>query len=243
MAAGFHHFAITRKYTLEFGVPKEQANILAHFASVYADGMKGKIRDLNISLGVIYYPHLKKEFEKYLFKFNDIDYDIENVTQDLDDKYQLWHCTRNKDSHVTLDERIKQTAEFGWSKVFNSINQSSFQNLDRKSQGIKDFGQGIHAFQDIFVHRGAVYNGDLFDEHSDSKDIIIGSSDKDQMQKMTKNVLFVSSLLTETFQASWINRKILLFGINKMNFEFLSTKIQLSLDNESKQIYIIKGNI
>src|SRR3989339_136707 len=243
MAAGFHHFAITRKYALGLGVPEEQANNLAHFASVYADGMKGKIRDLNIQIGGLYYKKLKTIIEKYLFKFNDIDYDIEALTQSTNDDYQLWHCTRSNNSKYTANERIKQTADFGWSKMFDSTNNGGLNNLDRKSKAIKDFGQGIHSFQDIFVHRGAKFNGDVFDEHDEVKDIIVGESDMKQIENMTKNVLFVSTLLTDEFQDNYINKRILLFGRNKTNFEFLSSKIQLSLENEEKQIYIIQGKI
>ena len=48
MAAGFHHFAITRKICKEFDQTDRQSNILGHYSSVYADGMKGKISEINI---------------------------------------------------------------------------------------------------------------------------------------------------------------------------------------------------
>ena len=208
MAAGFHHFAITRKICLEFGVSESQSNLLAHFASVYADGMKGKISEINCQFGSGYYQDLTSEFRKYLFKSNEIEYDIEHLTQSIDDKYQLWHCTRHKDSGRTSQERMNETAEFAWGKLFESSVGGKPGSFKSSSGYIRDFGQAIHAFQDIVIHRGARYNGDIIDEHSDTLDIFPGSTLTSKMQGMTRNALRVLKLLTDEDIDGLIGKRI-----------------------------------
>ena len=191
--------------------------------------------------GVAAYNHLKNDFEIYLRKLKGLEYDIEDLSQRLEDEYQLWHCTRNNNSESSNMDRIKETADFAWSKLFNSARNSKINDLAVNTNAIKDFGQAVHAFQDMYVHRGAIYDGSLFDDHSDTLDIFPGEKIRSKMERMTRNVLRVFTLLTEENLDDLINKQINLWGIESNLFDELNEKVVLKKHVKNDNVYSIVG--
>jgi hypothetical protein len=230
MAAGFYHFAITRNSLIDYGVSVEQANLIAHYASVYADGIKGKIGDVNIVAGEIAYPELIKEFNTYLRHLEGINYDIEDITQSIDDKYQLWHCTRNYNSGFTNSQRIIQTGDFAYQKLFDSA-FIDIEQLTINSKEIKMLGQSFHAFQDIIIHLGARYDGNIFDEHDEVKDIFPGKNNVEKMEYFTKNAIKVFLIATDAKERITSEKKINTLWMTQQQVTFLKTKANLDIRN------------
>ena len=78
--------------------------------------------------------------------------------------YNIWHSMRSPEEAeayergmpggISSEEAMLRGQEFGWSKIFTSATQGKLSDLKENSNGIQDFGQGVHALQDSYAHKG-----------------------------------------------------------------------------------------
>lgn len=236
MAAGFHYFFITRHSLIEYAY-HNMANILAHYSSVYSDGISGKIAYLNLEAGRAAYSDIANDMDVYLMKLSQVQYDIENVTQNLDEKYQIWHCCRNNHSTFSSSERVLQSGNFAWEKLFFSARLKKINDLRINTPEIKAIGQSLHAFQDIIVHRGARYNADIIDEHDELLDAVPGKDNILKMKYITKNAIRIYRLLSNDKPDELLNSEISVVWMNDDQVHTL--KESIGLTQKSNLIYRI----
>lgn len=144
------------------GIGGEQAEMIAHYASVYADN-PGKKH--------VYANNIVSRRSEYVSYRNDIDYTgtaNSQITEynGIGYNYNVWHSMRSDFekhtfefqligySHVSADFAMKRGLAFGWDKVFEAAKGGKLTELKKNSKEIQALGQGLHVLQDAYAHRG-----------------------------------------------------------------------------------------
>jgi len=128
---------------------------------------------------------------------------------------------------ISAEEATARGRRFGWGKIFESGNLNS---LTKNSKGIKAFGQGIHALQDAFAHKG---RSDVNAQHLLNDRI---GSTKDS-ENVSQTVVTVHNLLSENWTAldktgiSLTN----LEGISKRQFSQVLSQIAKYFTQKDKE--------
>lgn len=163
-------WTVTRHYNMTYnslsaaGIGKAQANLLAHYASVYADNPGS-----HINLNNLAHPTNPKFYSPA------IDYSGTSNSQVTNYRgkgynYNIWHSMRSKweeeNNTISAADATKRGMEFGWNKIFESAESGNLNELKAGSKGIKAWGQGVHALQDAYAHKGRsdVGVGHLFND-------------------------------------------------------------------------------
>ncbi|WP_346432367.1 RHS repeat-associated core domain-containing protein [Flavobacterium lipolyticum] len=151
-------WTVTRHYNLTYnslaaaGIGKVQANLLAHYVSVYADNPGSHINANNMA-----HPTNQKFYSPY------IDYSGTSNSQVTDYtgkgyNYNIWHSMRSEweedNNTISAHDATERGMEFGWDKIFQSAEEGQLKDLKANSKGIEAFGQGVHALQDAYAHKG-----------------------------------------------------------------------------------------
>lgn len=116
----------------------------------------------------------------------------------------IWHSMRSPEEAqagtISEHDAMERGMEFGWSQFFASAKEGKLSDLRKTSKGIRAFGQGIHALQDAYAHRGT----DM--DHHDWKNDVFPSaktgwtSDYQQAYGMTENAINVHNLMSGNFK-------------------------------------------
>lgn len=135
------HYRITLNAMIKMGYSKEDARRIAHMASIYADHPS-----LNI-LGTDNFFHATDHHYRY-----DIDYSLTAKSQD--ESNSRWHSMMSnaeQKNGKTHGQAMRRGLEFGWS------------NIMAQQKGLNEglLGQGLHALQDAYAHKGASTNEHL----------------------------------------------------------------------------------
>jgi RHS repeat-associated protein len=179
----FIHYMLTRYMLMKAGVPEVQANLIAHYGSVYVDN-PGGVRNSNewhihdkgdIIIGVnitksqennpIFKEIGGKLSEKHmLFALayrNDVNYSRTQNSQGESEESQKWHATRTYEEkdRVSAADAVNRSFANAWMLLFKSANQESIEKMQVNSAAMEDLGIALHTFQDIEAHRGAVFRG------------------------------------------------------------------------------------
>ncbi|CAM4085348.1 RHS repeat-associated core domain-containing protein [Flavobacterium branchiophilum] len=191
-------WTITRHYNLTYnslsaaGIGKEQADLLAHYASVYADNPGGVI-----TLNNIFHPT-----DENYYRYATIDYSGTKDSQITDwngkrYNHNIWHSMRSgweKDNDkISAHDATERGMEFGWGKVFESAKSGKLNDLIANSKGIQAFGQGVHALQDAYAH-----NGTTMEEHSAYNDRYGNTSGA---KRITDSAVTVHNILSGNWSA------------------------------------------
>ena len=219
-------WTVTRHYNMTYnslskaGYGKKQANIIAHYASVFADNPKNHIHLNNLV-------HLTS---KQMYYRKDIDYSPTTNSQNTNYEgygynYNIWHSMRSyweKDKGYTAEEAMRRGMLFGWQKIFDSAKKGKkLSELGINSKEIQDFGQGIHALQDAYAHYG---RHDVGADHI--KTDIFG--DTEQAEFITTSAINVHNLLTREYDK-------IITGFNgniKFSFEGMSSSMKTQIINK-----------
>jgi len=198
-----HHFYLTYWALGDYGITGYQAKILAHYASVYADHPSARVFHANNAI------HWQTWRMNY---YNTIDYSGTEHSQDPSwvpgsnsYNYNIWHSMRSNEESEALKEgkaggisshdATLRGQEFGWSKIFESAKLGKLSDLKKNTKGIQAFGQGLHALQDSYAHKGVDQ-----DEHSISNDMIPNNNqDYQDALEISKTALNVHNLLSCDF--------------------------------------------
>ena len=153
--------------------------------------------------------------------------------------YNIWHSMRSpqerEQNTITEEQAMQRGLEFGWSKVFESASYGKLSSLTKNTRGAESFGQGIHALQDAFAHRGTDH-----DNHSLVKDqfpslIKNGMQDFTKALAITKSAINVHHLMSGNFDML-AESKITIYtdGMNADQKKQLLEKVQEFLQNRNK---------
>lgn len=104
--------------------------------------------------------------------------------------------------------------EFGWSKTFESAKSGKLNDLKVNSKGIQAFGQGVHALQDAYAHKGTT-----MDEHSAYND---RRGDTSGAEAITNSAVTVHNILSGNWSA-FDNQDCIKFDTQGMTKDQVST--------------------
>jgi RHS repeat-associated protein len=173
------HRSMTLQALTVVGIGGEQAQLIAHYASVFADnpGQHGQLNNMAHPTDQITYR-------------DDIKYGKTANSQVTDytgtgENYNIWHSMRSpwemlmegKPGGITAEKAMLRGLEFGWNQIFRSAEKGKLTTMEKNSDAIEQFGQGLHALQDAGAHKGRHDVGfdhlrnDRFGDTSESSEI------------------------------------------------------------------------
>ncbi len=179
----FIHYMLTKYVLKQLGVSDVQATLIAHYASIYADnpGGVGSSNDAGATSKktmVILLTNYNgatsenpvfaemgnsklstEEAMAELHYLPGIDYSRTDRSQSEDASSQRFHATRTYKERniVSAAEAVNRSFSFAWDCIFSAAMSGGFEKMDINSNSIQDFTQGLHSFQDIEAHGGAVF--------------------------------------------------------------------------------------
>jgi len=156
------HNKMTLRALSNVGIGGEQAKLIAHYSSVYADNPGGLIHLNNLP---------QNSGADHLHYRKDINYSRTENSQKTDwspgkgYNYNIWHSMRStdeKEAHdkglswgISAADAMKRGLEFAWGMVFEAAGSGTKLNdLKANTEAIQDLGQGLHALQDAYAHKG-----------------------------------------------------------------------------------------
>jgi RHS repeat-associated protein len=180
------HYKITYGQLIKLGYSKEEADLIAHYASTYADHPTQNIIEIDIWLhtGMQPAPTMPTYYR------NGIDYS--KTAESQDEKNSRWHAMMsNKEAEdgMTEDDATLRGLQFGWDNIFASVSSTGTVSLGQ-------LGQGLHALQDAIAHRGVKTNDHLGWNWSSTKKLandMYGS--RWEAANLTKSALVVIDVL------------------------------------------------
>lgn len=129
------HYNITYKSLLKLGYSKSVAKSVAHYASVYADHPSQAVLNADNLL------HLTN-----LSYQDNINYSVTANSQA--ESNSMWHSMMSDEEAeggMTHGESMQRGLEFGWGNIFTQ----------KDGEDLGKLGQGLHALQDAYAHKGA----------------------------------------------------------------------------------------
>jgi RHS repeat-associated protein len=217
------HHRMTLDALSRVGIGGEQAQLIAHYSSVYADNPGG-----HLALNNLIYKHPANQH----YYIQGIDYSATKNSQVTrwypgdGENYNVWHSMRSfyemyankrggRAFGISAKDAMARGMKFGWDKIFESASSGvTLSEMQKNSEEIQAFGQGMHALQDAYAHQGRhdvgvshLYN----DIYGDTK----------QAEAISKSAVVVHKLLTNDFSGIKTNQiKIVTEG---MSTEQIST--------------------
>ena len=219
-------WTVTRHYNMTYnalsaaGIGKKQADLIAHYSAVYADNPGGHIRLNNLA-----HPTNQQHYR------DNIDYSgtANSQVTDYSGKgynYNIWHSMRSEwemeNETISASAAMDRGMEFGWSKIFESAESGTLNDLKENSKGIQAFGQGLHALQDAYAHKGRsdVGASHLYNDRY---------GDTSQAENISESAVTVHNLLSGNYDAFNGSNKIS-FSATGMTSEQLSQAMSAALD-------------
>ena len=221
-------WTVTRHYNMTYnalsaaGIGKKQADLLAHYSAVYADNPGSHIKANNIA-----HPTNQQHYR------DNIDYSGTSLSQETRwnpksawKNFNVWHSMRSpwedENNSISAAAATERGMQFGWSKVFESAESGSLNDLTANSSGIEAFGQGLHALQDAYAHKGRsdVGVGHLWNDRY---------GDTSQAENISESAVTVHNLLSGNYGAFKGSNKIS-FTATGMTSAQLSQAMQAVLD-------------
>jgi RHS repeat-associated protein len=221
-------WTVTRHYNMTYnalaaaGIGKEQADLLAHYSSVYADHPgphktaigyvdAGFLNDL-VHMWFNPYDRLANYRRGIDYSATRFSQETEWYSPELRQNFNIWHSMRSpseaKNNSISEHDAMMRGMQFGWSKVFESAEHGNLNSLVVNSEGAEAWGQGSHALQDAFAHKGTDT-----DNHSVRNDI---RGDTGEARGITDSAILVHNLLSKNYSAIEKTDKI---SINTMGMD------------------------
>lgn len=212
------HKTLTLQALSVAGIGGSQAKMIAEYSAVYADHPDPWPLVANNAL----HPSRPSYYS------SSVDYSFTNFSQETDYpnyhgyNFNVWHSMRSKQEKerfengtiggISAEGAMKRGMEFGWGEIFSAAKSGiKLGNLEKNSWQIQSLGQGLHALQDAYAHKGRHDVGpkhiyvDVFTSNKDAE--VISSSavavyalltkDYNSIEKMMKknqgNLSFIST--------------------------------------------------
>ena len=72
--------------------------------------------------------------------------------------YNIWHSMRSpwerENNSISEKGAMNRGMEWGWGQIFEASKGGKLNSLKEESSGVRQLGQGIHALQDAYAHKG-----------------------------------------------------------------------------------------
>jgi RHS repeat-associated protein len=225
------HNKMTLKALSNVGIGGEQAKLIAHYSSVYADNPGVHIHLNNI-------PQNREEDHVHYRK--DIDYSGTKNSQEtkyegVGYNYNIWHSMRsgwekeqqdNKlQGGISAEDAMQRGFQFGWDKIFEAAGSGvKLNDLQKNTSPIQSLGQGLHALQDAYAHKGRhdVGIGHIWNDFHGNTSNAYG---------ITSSAVNVYKLLTNDFSGLKANKNgSMTFDLNGMSAEQKTKVIDKALE-------------
>jgi RHS repeat-associated protein len=192
------HYNITSDALKRAGYGNNTRTLVSHYASVYADHPPHGVMLLNNSVNTTQVGYR-----------SDIDYSSTKNSQNIDYdpvkstgyNYNVWHSMRSDKEAVLFGQKkfggisekdaMLRGLEFGWNKIFESAKEGKISSFEPNSKGIQALGQGLHALQDAWAHKGVSMN-----DHDVVNDAFNTSGNRGQAEALTDSAITVQRLLS-----------------------------------------------
>lgn len=192
------HYEITWTALSQMGYGDKQSDLIAHYASVYADHPSE------------FWLSANNMFSDFKMSYRNYDYSATANSQDKESSlYNSWHAMRGAHEDISANEAKERGQAFGWNKIFESASYGPLDKLQSDSKGIQALGQGLHALQDATVHKGAA---NTFSSHAASRDVY-GSTAGAEL--VTKSALVIHQLLNGDFSGLQDGMTLDISGMSK----------------------------
>jgi RHS repeat-associated protein len=147
------HEKITNNVIKQMGYTTLVANILGHYASIYADNP----------------PWFVQKFEGN-YKRKGIDYSQTQNSQNTGSitESRRHGMTADHEKNISPQQAMTRGQSFGWSKVFEAAKEGNLDDYKVNSKGAQSFGVGIHALQDSYAHKGTTMAGHSLHDDMDN---------------------------------------------------------------------------
>ncbi|MEZ4724363.1 MAG: RHS repeat-associated core domain-containing protein [Candidatus Kapaibacterium sp.] len=197
------HYNITYNSLMRIGFSSKQSAKIAHYSSVYADHPTLNALTANNILSLSYHQYVKG-----------IDYTPTSESQaESNSKWHAMMSNEEADKGMSHSEAMNRGFEFGWDNI---LDQS--EGLD-----VGKLGQGLHALQDAYAHKGASTK-----EHLTAKPTSFYS--------VTSMYYMINDLYGETNEANHITMSagIILQAMNGNSSVYTKNGVLLNLEGMTK---------
>ena len=156
------HYKMTLNALTKVGIGGEQAKLIAHYSSVYADNPGS----FHLMLNNI----PQNDANDHVYYRKDINYMGTSQSQVTDYvgrgyNHNIWHSMRSiwekeqydngQNGGISSKDATKRGLGFGWGKIFTAAAGGiKLNDLQKNTTAIEDLGQGLHALQDAYAHEG-----------------------------------------------------------------------------------------
>ena len=140
------HYDITYNELIKLGYSQKEADLIAHYASTYADHpTKNVLLKDKIARNPSAVP---QPFPTNVDYRSGIDYSKTAESQDEknSERHSMMSDQEAKDG-MTEEQAMLRGLQFGWSQIFAPANSTGTESLEHE-------GQGLHALQDAIAHKG-----------------------------------------------------------------------------------------
>ncbi len=194
------HYEITYNALIQLGYSKEKSDLIAHYASTYADHPPAKAGAADFILHPLETKtHLQRE---------GINYDPTKDSQK--EENSQWHAMMSDAEAaggMTEEQAANRGLAFGWDKIFEYASEGS--------QDLGKLGQGLHALQDAVAHNGVKTSDHLgFNLSSARKFYNDMYGDTRQASNLTKSAIVVLNLLEGNKVSLKVGDRINLTGMS-----------------------------
>lgn len=221
------HHRMTMDALSTAGIGGQQARLIAHYTSMYADNPGEHLKWNNIA-----HPTYQLSYRDDVNYSGTANSQVTNWTG-TGYNYNIWHSMRSAwekeqfdagSGGISAQGAMMRGMKFGWSKVFESASNGKLGDLKKNSEGMQQFGQGVHALQDGYAHEGRhdVGAGHLYnDRYGDTSDA----------EGITNSAVMVHSIMsgdTDAFNSmvEGGNTSLDLTGISGDNLMQLNDKVK-----------------
>jgi RHS repeat-associated protein len=161
------HFLWTKTALEGYGITIGQSDILAHYASVYADHPNTfalGVSNMTYGTTLGYWPNKELYWETRNSQITRWSPDGQDPKNPENINYNIWHSMRSSweesqyekglPGGISAEQATYRGMTFGWDNIFKSATNGMLKNFAVGAVGMKQFGQGIHALQDSYAHQG-----------------------------------------------------------------------------------------
>ena len=180
------HYKITLDVLKASGMGPSQSDLIAHYASIFADHPPISVIVIN---NFLLNPNVRIR--------DGISYARTRNSQLNFSKYATWHSMRASGEAISAGQAMMRGLNFGWSKIFNASKKSSLSDLEVNSEAIQDLGQGLHALQDAYAHKGASMTQHFYTHPEYNLNDLYGNTTK--AQRITNSAMIVYEILRGSY--------------------------------------------
>jgi RHS repeat-associated protein len=209
-----NHYQYTYNALDKLGYSNGYKDLIAHYASVYADNPSAGIRFLERN-----------------WKRGGIDYSKTKNSQNTDlPVNSTWHAMTADKENVSNDFAMQRGQAFGWDKIIEASNATGTEQLEA-------LGQGIHALQDAIAHKGVKMHGK--NSHSLWNDMWPSKADANLATNRTVSAVIVSEVLGGNYNNVKNGMTIDVTGTTAAQYNQIREGFQKAVDGTSNKVILV----